>query len=539
MTLRSRDRLWAIAVGACVCIGLWLRVHDLGAEGFADDEVHKWLAANRYLHGDFGGDDVEHPMLMKWLIALAVAVSPRDWAPEVLTRLPNAIVGALTVGLVALLGRKLFGRLAGGLAAALAAVSPTFIGYQRVAKEDTLVCAFLLLMLWCLACAAEGRRRLEVAAALSLSGMLASKYYFFFAPLPLIVYASLRAPLGWHIPLRRWAQLCAIAAVAWLAINWTPLMPSTWAYLRDHAAGRHVATPSFYFMGSLYSSLPLQLLDGVPPWFYVVFAFAKLTPLVFALALSGIALSLRRAGPGQRIALVWIAFWYATWMLSGAKYGRYFLSVLPAFLLFAAHALAEAFEGARRWVSASHDALPAPLQVAIAPVFAVVLGVPLTLAAAAVGGEARAALELGPHSRMYVSPLAGGENRLDWLFPHCDYFDAGLREAVQYVSAHAEPGAEIATEIDLPARFYARPDLRVSVLRPGEACGGSSVCYTIVQPGRIYRHNQSLLEKLSRDRPWHVERIRGHAAATVYRSMPASASTAGSAPRGGAPGGQH
>ncbi len=52
--------------------GLALRLWRLGAEGFADDEVHKWLAANRYLRGDFGGDDVEHPMLMKALIALTI-----------------------------------------------------------------------------------------------------------------------------------------------------------------------------------------------------------------------------------------------------------------------------------------------------------------------------------------------------------------------------------------------------------------------------------------------------------------------------------
>src|SRR5207249_3044423 len=83
------------------------------AEGFGDDEVHKWLAANRYLHGVFSGDDVEHPMLMKWLIAAAIAVgSPLGWAPETMTRLPNAIAGGVGVLVVALLARRLFGRTA-------------------------------------------------------------------------------------------------------------------------------------------------------------------------------------------------------------------------------------------------------------------------------------------------------------------------------------------------------------------------------------------------------------------------------------------
>src|SRR5205814_845407 len=140
MSGRARTWGWAaiVVLVSCVALGLWLRVRQLSAEGFADDEVHKWLAANRYLHGDFGGDDVEHPMLMKWLIALAIALCPRSWSPEALTRLPNALVGAVSVWLTAQLGRRLFGRFAGLLGAAMAAVSPTLIGYQRIAKEDTL-----------------------------------------------------------------------------------------------------------------------------------------------------------------------------------------------------------------------------------------------------------------------------------------------------------------------------------------------------------------------------------------------------------------
>src|SRR5207237_2943733 len=128
--LRGRPAPWGVAVSAAiaalVALGLWLRLRGLSAEGFGDDEVHKWLAANRYLHGVFSGDDVEHPMLMKWLIAAAIAVgSPLGWAPETMTRLPNAIAGGVGVLVVALLARRLFGRTAGLLSAALAACSVT------------------------------------------------------------------------------------------------------------------------------------------------------------------------------------------------------------------------------------------------------------------------------------------------------------------------------------------------------------------------------------------------------------------------------
>src|ERR1700694_134522 len=79
--LRGRTVPWgrgaSLVLAALVLFGLWLRLRGLSAEGFGDDEVHKWLAANRYLQGVFSGDDVEHPMLMKWLIAASIAVGSR------------------------------------------------------------------------------------------------------------------------------------------------------------------------------------------------------------------------------------------------------------------------------------------------------------------------------------------------------------------------------------------------------------------------------------------------------------------------------
>jgi hypothetical protein len=488
----------AILIAACIAVGLWLRLRMLSAEGFADDEVHKWLAANRYLHGDFGGDELEHPMLMKSLIALCIAICPRGWAPETLTRLPNALAGALSIWAVAQLGRSLFGRATGVLAAALAAASVTLVGYQRVAKEDTLVGLFMILMLWGVA-----ERRLWRAAS-ALGAMLASKYYFFFAPLPVIV-----APRRFA-----WIKFAAVAALVWAALNWTPFLPGTWEYLRDHVAGDHVSTPSLFFMGRVYQNLPLQLLEGLPPWFYFVFAAAKLTPPVFLAALAGIALALWQRRPPQRLALVWIGFWYLMWMLSGAKYGRYFIPVLPAFLLFAAHAIVEAVRG----LASKLNALPWQLRDATAPL----LVIPLSLAPLLAGAELQAALRFAPHYRLYISPLAGGEANVDWLFPHCDYFDAGFREAMIHVAQQAEPEAEVATEIELLASFYAERAGRADLLLTrGASCRSQRPCYVVAQPGRIYFNNREALADLATRTPWHVESVRGHPAAVVYRLEPA------------------
>jgi hypothetical protein len=149
-----------------------------------------------------------------------------------------------------------------------------------------------------------------------------------------------------------------------------------------------------------------------------------------------------------------------------------------------------------------------------------------------VGGEAEAAVTYAPHYRLYISPLGGGGSRVGWYFPHCDYFDAGYREAMEYVAAHAEPGAEVSSELAYamimppyrPSLLYAeragRYDLLHTLPRRGRGCVSSRVCYVVVQVGRLYLTNQAMVAHLADRVPWHVERIRGASVVKVYRLEP-------------------
>jgi 4-amino-4-deoxy-L-arabinose transferase-like glycosyltransferase len=513
--LRGRTVPWgraaSIALAALVAFGLWLRVRGLSAEGFGDDEVHKWLAANRYLQGVFSGDDVEHPMLMKWLIAATIAIGSHfGWAPETMTRLPNAFAGGASVLVVAVLARRLFGRTAALLSAALLACSVTLVGYQRVAKEDTLLGLFLMLLLWCMAeakaAADDGRdpRRWELYGAASLAGMLASKYFFFLTPIPVVFYLWVRRETQWRVPLTRWLQLVGVAVALWVCLNWSPFLPSTWEYARTYTTGQQTVHGSLFFMGRIYHNLVEYGLGGTPPWFYATFAAVKLAPLTFLCAVAGLAIALVQRRPAHKLLLSWLGIWFLVHSVSGSKWGRFFVSVLPAFLILAGWAVALAVQRVR----------------AKAPRFAALAVAVLLLP----GGEAAAALARAPHYRLYISPLGGGDAQVQWYFPHCDYFDAGFREAVRYVAAHAEPNAELSTEIDWPAQLYAemadRTDLVQTLVRRGRACRSGRICYVIVQVGRLYFLNQDAVTGLSRRVPWHVERIRGRDVVKVYRLLP-------------------
>ncbi len=462
----------AVAVALCVAVGLWLRLRNLAAEGFGDDEVHKWLAALRYLHGDLSGDDVEHPMLMKVLIAG-----------------------------FALLGNRL-------------GWAPAYVGYQRVAKEDTLLGLFLMLLLWCVAEAraaaedgrTEAQRRWELGGAASVAGMLASKYFFFLTPVPVVAYLWLRPISSWRVPARRWAVLIGFAAAIWICLDWTPFLPSTWEYARSYTTGHQTVHGSLFFMGRVYHNLIEYGLRGTPAWFYLVFATVKLAPVTVLFAAAGLAAAILERRPAHRIVLSWLAVWFLVHSVSGSKWGRFFTAVLPAFLLLAGYgaALAVSWLHARRpaWASAAAAAAAGLL----------------------VGGEARAALTHAPHYRLYINAFGGGDGNVDWFFPHCDFFDTGFREAMQKIAARAEPGAEVATEIDWPAELYAerfgRPDLQQTLVRRGRACRSGQPCYVVVQIGRLYFLNADAVKWLARREPWTTVRIRGEDVVKVYRLPP-------------------
>ncbi|HZX66774.1 MAG TPA: glycosyltransferase family 39 protein, partial [Myxococcales bacterium] len=459
------------------------------------------------------GDDVEHPMLMKWLIAASIAIGSRfGLAPETMTRLPNALAGGASVLVVALLARRLFGRTAALLSAALAAFSVTLIGYQRVAKEDTLLGLFLLFLLLSIAeakaAADDGRspRRFEVLAALSLAGMMASKYFFFLVPIPVVAVLWLRRVSTWRVSSRRWLELIGIAALAWACIDWTPFLPSTWEYAKTYLTGQQTVHGSLFFMGRIYNNLVEYGLHGTPYWYYAVFAAVKLAPLTVVCAAAGLCIAFAQRKASHRIVLSWMAVWFLVHSVSGSKWGRFFLPVLPAFLLLAGHAIA-----------LGADALRAR-RPALATAAAVGLGLALCV------GEARAAILHAPHYRLYINAFGGGDANVTWFFPHCDYFDTGFREAVEKVAASAEPFAELATEIDWPAKLYAeragRSDLRQTLVRRGQACRSGVPCYVVVQTGRLYFKNQDAVAWLSHRTPWTIVRIRGEDVVKVYKLDP-------------------
>jgi Dolichyl-phosphate-mannose-protein mannosyltransferase len=175
---------WSIVgtLALLIVFGFGLRVTQLDAIGFAEDEMNKLDAIHAYERGDFSANS-EHPMVMKLLMWASVRNGPMDSA-EAALRVPNALIGALTVIPVFLLTAAFFDRWTASLAAAFWAIGINAITHNRIGKEDSLLVFFMLFAFYFFVRAKQispadqtSRARRYAASAISFGLMIASKYF--------------------------------------------------------------------------------------------------------------------------------------------------------------------------------------------------------------------------------------------------------------------------------------------------------------------------------------------------------------------------
>jgi len=156
----------------CLYVTAALRVVQLNP-----DVVEYIDVARRLLNGEgfrlgikayhFGGTDVLHnglaerPPLFPWMVAAVLGVGLDLRAVQVV----NAALAALSVGLVAEIGRVLFGRAAGVGAGLLAAFSPIVLARLILPMTEAVTIALTLLATWMVVRAPEPVRRRDYTLA--------------------------------------------------------------------------------------------------------------------------------------------------------------------------------------------------------------------------------------------------------------------------------------------------------------------------------------------------------------------------------------
>lgn len=520
------DRGVALVLVLLVLLGFALRAHGIAKAGFAEDEINKLEAARAYGRGDIT-PNAEHPMLMKTLIFVSLKASQawnagagaaRQISEEAAVRLPNVVFGALTVIPLYLLTAAFFGQRTGLISALLWAFGVNAITYNRVAKEDTLLVFFMLFAFYFYLRAKQtsgyeprAKKKFYLSSAVSFGLMFASKYFPHYFGLNMLYHHLVAQrerepgePRG-----RTPAIFYPLVFITFLVANPAVLLPQTWRYLSAYSS-EGLLTHHGYLMGEmLYPNQMSSTPFGTPVYFYLLFLAIKMPlPLLIAFVVGLVACVRRWRRPGEAFLLLMFVLWIVPYSLAGAKWLRYAHSLLPLIYMFAAVGIMWLLRLGASGIERGGKF--APLRIVRALVFLFFVVLPAWFAYAA-----------SPHYATYTNALGAG--RAGYYFPHDEFYDDGLREAIRYVAERAPERAALLHETPGVTRYYLqkfnRTDLDSRVLSAANfrLDDAPRPAYIILQRGRTYFENREKMnETRARGRKVYEGFVGGVSAVEVY-----------------------
>lgn len=149
----SGDLVWMLAV---VGIGLLLRLIHIGHQPFWLDEALTFQRIHLDLP-DLVNDSFANRHMPSYFLLLQLLV---PYAPgAALLRIPSALLGAISIGMVFAIARRVGGRNAGLIAGLLMAFSPLQVQYGQEARSYTLVTLLITTALWGLVRLAQDAQR--------------------------------------------------------------------------------------------------------------------------------------------------------------------------------------------------------------------------------------------------------------------------------------------------------------------------------------------------------------------------------------------
>ena len=525
----SVERHAVAALVLVVMLGFALRIRGLDRAGFNEDEVQKVNAAHAYLHGDFSRN-LEHPMLMKSMVAVSLAAADR-WnrgigrsrpvSDEFAVRFPNVVFGALTAGVIFALVEELFSVEVALLSALLWSAGTIAIMDNRLAKEDTLLVFFAWLGYYFYvrakkASAIQVRQHAEpyakwyAAAGASFGLMLASKYFPHYLAL-IFIYYFLPLNRRTYPPLcrRDFVLLLGTCALVFLIANPVILAPGTIKYMLHYVGEGTMTHHGYLMMGHFYFNDVAHLGGGMPFYFYLLMLAIKTPlPVLVALGVGMVEVVRRRKEAGASFLILMFLFWIIPFSLVSSKWLRWMLSWMPTVYIIAAIGLVKIFSWARDLRVESRSRLLVPAWNAL--IFLVFLVQPLWTAA-----------KTGPFYSLYLNPL--GLGRSGYYFPHDEFSDSGLRPTILKICKEAAAGWTVGGEAPPVFAYYfhqcGRDDLHYFSLSDAHREALPPSTYLVVQDGRKYFDNISFIQAIaSEETPAWTTAIDGVTAATVYQA---------------------
>jgi len=495
-----------------------VRFYRVDFNSLSEDEVAKWAAIQEYRHGHFVGVNSEHPMLPKMLAWASLATGERwgrlatthGWLtlkPEGWLRLPNVLLGTATTAVLFLLCRRMIG-VAGSFATSFFwAVAPLPVALNRLTKEETPLTFFTLLAcyFYCRAQQSDaGRtvRRWYDLSAISFGLGLASQYILHLLGLNALAW-FLAGRMGLNRKLSQFSykRFFFVMFLTFVLVNPVVLSPANFNAILHWLHHDGVKHTGYDFDGTLYMNFPSRLLAGVP-WFYYLWLLLVKTPIPILLAvILGSALLLReRRTLASCFFLSFGLVQLAGLSVSGAKWIRYSLPLLPFLFLAGGYAVQQTLKAAKGRVLSQG-------LVGLAAV--ILLGWPL--------------LELpswAPYYSFYLNSIGGEKQNIARYFAMDEVSEFDTREVAQAVCPFAPAAASLATARPMSMAYYlqvcGRTDLQVVPLydthyapRDGDLI--------VLEPSRRFFETQRFFDALRNSGMPHSEvRVGPVLASTIY-----------------------
>jgi dolichyl-phosphate-mannose-protein mannosyltransferase len=495
-----------------------VRVYRVDFNSLSEDESAKWAAVQEYRHGHFVGVNSEHPMLPKMLSWSSLTVGERwsrvaaahGWSslnPEGWLRLPNVLFGAATTAILFLFCRRMMG-VAGSFAASLFwAIAPLPVALNRLTKEETPLTFFTLLAcyLYCRAQQADADKSARGWYDLSAIGFglaLASQYILHLLGLNALAWLFAgRMGLNRKPSRFSYRRFFVVMFLAFLVVNPVILCPGNFNAVLHWLHHDGVKHSGYDFDGRLYMNFPSHLLTGLP-WFYYLWLILVKTPIPILVAvIAGSVLLLRdRRTLASCFFLSLGVIQLAGLSVSGAKWIRYSLPLLPFLYLAAGYAVQQTLKAAKGKVLA---------QALVGPAAVVLLGWPL--------------LELqswAPHYSFYLNSIGGEKQNITRYFAPDEVSEFDTREVAQKVCPFAPAGATVATARPMSMAYYlqacGRPDLQIMPLYdPHYAPRNGDLI--VLEPSRRFFETQRFFDALGNSGMPHSEvRVGPVLASTIY-----------------------
>jgi 4-amino-4-deoxy-L-arabinose transferase-like glycosyltransferase len=333
---RQIDGAWSIGLGlVALPLFLWhlgevpLRDWDesLVAQVARDIWQRGWAEGDWLYPTLFGEPYLNKPPLMHWLIALSYQLNggSSEWA----ARLPGALLSALSVPLLYLVGRQILPtQLAASLGALVYLTLLPVVRHGRLAMLDgAIVCFFLVMLLSALR--TRNDRRWALGMGLALGAMCLTK-----GILGLLLGGLVLGFLAWDTP-----RLLRLFYVWWgLLLGLLPVL--AWYGLQFQAIGDRLLS-----VGLVDQSISRvwQAVEGNqgPPWYYLQELLKSAWPWLLFLPWGFQLVWRQRNLSYGRLLLLWPIGYFAAISLMGTKLPWYSMPLYPALALIVGLVLAE------------------------------------------------------------------------------------------------------------------------------------------------------------------------------------------------------